>query len=144
MAPFKDRVVHHAVVNILEPLFEKSFIFDSYASRKGKGSHRAIERAQKFMRKRPWYVKIDIEQYFASMDHSILTQLIRKKVKDKGMLFLIQKIINRSGARGKGLPIGNLTSQFFANVYLDVFDHFANIRYGQNPGARVKTAVPIA
>ncbi len=89
-------------------------------------------------------MKIDIEQYFASMDHSILTQLIRKKVKDKGMLFLIQKIINRSGARGKGLPIGNLTSQFFANVYLDVFDHFANIRYGQNPGARVKTAVPIA
>jgi RNA-directed DNA polymerase len=124
VAPFKDRVVHHAVVNMLEPLLEKCFIFDSYASRKAKGTHRAIERAQKFIRKRPWYVKIDIEQYFASIDHSVLMQLIRKKVTDKRLLLLIQRIINGSVTRGKGLPIGNLTSQFFANVYLDIFDHY--------------------
>ncbi|MCD4678713.1 MAG: reverse transcriptase/maturase family protein [Desulfobacula sp.] len=124
VAPFKDRVVHHAVVNMLEPLFEKCFIFDSYASRKGKGTHKAIKLSQQFIRKRPWYVKIDIEKYFDSINHAVLMKLVQKKIKDKKVLLLIQKIVGRSAAKGKGLPIGNLTSQFFANVYLDNFDHY--------------------
>lgn len=124
MAPFKDRVVHHAVVNVLEPLFERSFIFDSYASRKFKGTHKAIIKTQKFIRKRPWYVKIDIEKYFDSINSETLMFLVQKKVKDTKVLALIKRIIESSETKGRGLPIGNLTSQFFANVYLDNFDHY--------------------
>lgn len=124
VAPFRDRVVHHAVVGILEPIFEGIFIFDSYATRKEKGTHLAVKRAQGFLRNNRWYFKADIEKYFERIDHEILLQLIRRKIKDRELLAIIEKIIQNGGDDGKGLPIGNLTSQFFANVYLNPFDHW--------------------
>ncbi|MDM8550051.1 reverse transcriptase/maturase family protein [Desulfobacterales bacterium HSG2] len=135
VAPFRDRVVHHALVRVIEPVFERSFIFDSYATRVGKGTHRAVERAQKFLRKNFWYLKTDVEKYFDSVDHDILLKLIRRKIKDEKVIRLTEKIIRNSDrsrdlAHGKGLPVGNLTSQFFANVYLDPLDHFIKDRLG--------------
>ncbi len=124
VAPFIDRVVHHAVVNIMEPLYEKCFIHDSYATRKGKGQHKAVFRAQQFARINNWYFKSDIQKYFASINHDILFKLIERKIKDKKLLSLLRQIISNGGTNGVGLPIGNLTSQFFANVYLNPFDHF--------------------
>lgn len=124
VAPFRDRVVHHAVVGLLEPLFDPTFIFHSYATRKGKGTHRAIEKAQQFLCKNRWFYKADIAQFFPSIDHAILMELISRKIKDPPLLEVIDKIIHNGGENGKGLPIGNLTSQFFANVYLNLFDHF--------------------
>lgn len=130
VAPFRDRVVHHAIVNILEPLYEKIFIHDSYATRKGKGTHLAIKRAQVFLRRRRWFLKADIEKYFESVDHDILLALLGRKIKDRCMLGLLQAIIRNGGQRSRGLPIGNLTSQFLANVYLDPLDHFVRERPG--------------
>jgi len=124
VAPFRDRVVHHALVNVIEPVYEKRFIYDSYATRKEKGAHRAIARAQYFLRKTRWYLKMDVRKYFDSIDHRILNAIIRRKIKDPYILNLCEKIIAKGGSGLKGLPIGNLTSQFFANVYLDVFDHY--------------------
>ncbi len=124
VAPFRDRVVHHALVGTLEPYYEKCFIYDSYATRKEKGTHKAIKRAQQFLRRNRWYLKTDIDKYFASIDHEILLKIISEKIKDKTLLRLAGKIIRNGGQDGKGLPIGNLTSQFFANVYLNPFDHF--------------------
>jgi retron-type reverse transcriptase len=124
VAPFRDRVVHHALVNIIEPIYEKRFIYDSYATRKEKGTHKAIARAQYFLRKDRRYLKMDVRKYFDSIDHEVLKTIIRKKIKDTYILNLCGKIISKGGSGLKGLPIGNLTSQFFANVYLDVFDHY--------------------
>ena len=124
VAPFADRIVHHAVVGLLEPIYEPSFIYDSYATRKGKGQHAAILRAQYFLRRERWFFKADIEQYFASIDHERLIALLARKVKDRAFLSLTERIIRNGGTNGKGLPIGNLTSQFFANVYLNPFDHW--------------------
>jgi len=141
-APFRDRVVHHALINILGPLLEKSFIFDSYANRTGKGTHRAIRRYQSFLRSYPFVLKCDIKKFFPSIDHAILKNLFHRKLKDKPTLWLIDTIIDHSNDqeficdyfpgddlftpldRRKGLPIGNLTSQFFANFYLDPLDHY--------------------
>ena len=130
LAPFRDRVAHHAIINILEPLYEKIFIFDSYATRKGKGTHLAIARAQTHLKQNRWFLKSDIEKYFESMHHGILMSIINRKLKDKKLLELLDKIISNGGHNGVGLPIGNLTSQFFANVYLDPFDHFIKDRLG--------------
>ncbi len=130
VAPFQDRIVHHAIVNILEPIFEKRFIFDSYASRKNKGTHAAVKRAQKFIRKRPWYLKADIQKHFDSIDHKILLKQIKMKIKDERLFSLIEKIVHRPDLPLKGLPIGNLTSQFFANLYLDIFDHYIKDQLG--------------
>jgi RNA-directed DNA polymerase len=121
VAPFRDRVVHHAVVGVLEDLYEKCFIFDSYATRKNKGTHKAIDRAQIFLRNNRFYLKSDIAKYFYSIDHNILLDLIQRKTKDQEFIKVVEKII-RNG--NQGLPIGNLTSQFFANVYLNPLDHF--------------------
>lgn len=143
-APFRDRVVHHAIVNVLEPIFEKRFIHDSYACRRGKGTHRAIQRAQQFLRRFPWTLKTDIVQFFPSIDHQLLLQRLGRIIRDDRMLQLITLVIDSgrevpdaeaprfvfpgddlfSQLRPRGLPIGNLTSQFFANVYLDSMDHF--------------------
>jgi retron-type reverse transcriptase len=141
-APFRDRVVHHALVNIIEPLFERSFVFDSYANRIGKGTHRAIRRYQRFLRQYKYALKCDIKKYFPSIDHEILKRILRRVIADARTLWLIDLIIDGSNpqelvidyfpgddlfapiGRKKGLPIGNLTSQFFANVYLNPFDHF--------------------
>lgn len=141
-APFRDRVVHHALINVIGELFERSFIFDSYANRVGKGTHRAIRRYQQFLRQFQYVLKCDIRKYFPSIDHAILKALIRRYIADEKTLWLINVIIDASNPqeavmdyfpgddmftpleRRKGLPIGNLTSQFFANVYLDPLDHF--------------------
>ena len=124
VAPFRDRIVHHALVNILEPIYEARFIHDSYATRKEKGTHKAIDRAQFFLRQNAWFFKTDIEKYFDNIDQAILMKLIESKIKDKKLLFLTQQIIANGGSNGKGLPIGNLTSQFFANVYLHPLDSY--------------------
>ncbi len=100
------------------------FIYDSYATRKGKGTHAAIDRFQKFARTNKYVLKCDIQKYFPSIDHDVLMELIRKKISCKETLWLIEKIIRSSYFTGKGIPIGNLTSQFFANIYLDGLDHY--------------------
>jgi retron-type reverse transcriptase len=141
-APYRDRVVHHTLCNIICPLFEKSFIPDSYANRVGFGSHRALRRFTKFNRSSQLILQCDIKKYFPSIDHQILKNLIRQKIKCSNTLWLIELLIDHSNPqeasldyfpgdnlltpleRRKGLPIGNLTSQFFANVYLNGFDHF--------------------
>jgi len=141
-APFRDRVVHHALINVIGPLFERSFIFDSYANRVDKGTHRAIRRYQHFLRDYRYALKCDIRKYFPSIDHQILKALIRRRIADAQTLWLIDAIIDGSNPqepvtdyftnddlftpleRRKGLPIGNLTSQFFANLYLNPLDHF--------------------
>lgn len=123
VAPFRDRVVHHALTQVLMPVFESTFIHDSYATRTGKGTHKAIERAQQFCRRYQWFYKMDIEHFFETVDQSTMLALIEHKVKDPKVLALSEKII-RNSPGDKGLPIGNLTSQFFANIYLNPLDHF--------------------
>ncbi len=124
VATVRDRIVHHALVNVLTPLYEPYFIFDSYANRQGKGTQAAIQRAQLFVQKNSWFAKFDILKYFDSIDHSILLQLLAKRICDKDLLLILERVIANGGANGKGLPIGNLTSQFFANVYLDELDKY--------------------
>ena len=124
IAPFRDRVVHHAIVNVLEPIYERRFIYDSYATRKGKGTLAAIKRAQSFLRESRYYIKLDISKYFASIDRNTLLEILKRKLKDARLLELITRIVWNPPDEGRGLPIGNMTSQFFANVYLDPFDHF--------------------
>ena len=129
---FRDRVVHHALCNVIEPLFEKCFIYDSYANRKGKGTLKAIKRFEHFKRKVThnfttliFVLKADVQHYFEEVDHAILLKILRKKIKDKRVIWLIRKILdNYSAKEGKGMPLGNLTSQFFANVYLNELDQF--------------------
>ncbi|HDP36066.1 MAG TPA: RNA-directed DNA polymerase [Candidatus Hydrogenedentes bacterium] len=125
-APFRDRVVHHAVCAVLEPVFEQCYIHDSYACRKNKGSHRAMQRATLFARHNRWFLKCDAAKYFESVDHEALKAIVHRLFKDKHFLRLLEQIIEHNAphnAPGKGLPIGNLTSQYFANLYLDVLDH---------------------
>ena len=124
-APFRDRVVHHAVHDLIEPLVDRSFIYDSYACRKGKGTHKAVDRAQSFLRANRFCFHGDIKKYFPSIDHSILKELVERRVEDKNLLWLLNGIIDSAkGLAAKGLPIGNLTSQFFANLYLNELDYF--------------------
>ncbi len=124
-APFRDRVVHQAVVAALEPVFEKRFIFDSYACRRGKGTHAGISRFEHFARVSRYALMMDISKYFASIDHEILHSLLLRKVRDERMLALCRTVIESSEETpGKGIPIGNLTSQLFANVYLDELDQY--------------------
>lgn len=127
-APFRDRVMHHALCNIIEPLYDRTFIHDSYACRAGKGTHRALFRAWDFMRRNRYILKCDVRRYFPSIDHTVLKALIREKVACPDTLWLADTIIDHgnevSETPGKGLPIGNLTSQFFANLYLNELDYF--------------------
>lgn len=145
-APYRDRVVHHAVCNVIAPILENSLIFDTYANRKGKGTHKAILRYQHFARKYAYVLSCDIRKYFPSIDHEILKQLIRKKVACKSTLWLLDTIIDHSNeqephvpyfpgddlftpyVRRKGLPIGNLTSQLLGNYYLNPLDQY--IKHG--------------
>jgi len=126
-ADFRDRVVHHAVCAVLEPLFERSFISDSYACRKGKGSHLALDRARLFSRQYRYFLKLDIRHFFDTIDHEVLKAFLRRKLKDPSLLWLLDLFIDHPvpwTEQGKGLPIGNLTSQLFANFYLDPLDHY--------------------
>lgn len=143
-APFRDRVVHHALCNVIEPFFERRFITDSYANRKGKGTHAALDRAQAFARQHRYVLQCDVKQFFPAIDHELLLAALQRVVVDPALLWLCQQIM-QSGVgvlaeaydmvyfrgddlfavnRPRGLPIGNLTSQFWANVYLNGLDHF--------------------
>jgi retron-type reverse transcriptase len=143
-APFRDRVVHHALCQILMPLLDRGFIPDTYANRTGKGTHRALKRFTHFACRHRYILQCDIRRYFPSIDHTILKARLRQHIKCPRTLWLIDTLID-SGSdlpssqsdeihyfpgdgllrplRPKGLPIGNLTSQFFANLYLSQFDH---------------------
>lgn len=123
VATFRDRVVHHAIVNVLEPIYEPLFIFHSYATRKRKGTHKAVLQAQKYLKKNFFFLKCDIKKFFYSIEHQIIIDIIKEKIKDRKLMNLIEKIIYNAGDN-IGLPIGNLTSQFFANVFLNDFDHY--------------------
>ena len=141
-APFRDRVVHHAFCGIVEPLFERGFIYDSYANRRGKGTHRAIARYERFRDRFRWVLRCDIYRYFPAIDHQILKADLRRRVACDRTLRLADRIVDGSNPqepvnlyypgdelftpfqRRRGLPIGNLTSQFFANLYLNGLDHF--------------------
>lgn len=120
-APYRDRVVHHALCNVIEPLFERSFIEDSYACREGKGTHAALDRAQHFLRLHKFVLRCDVRKFFFSINHETLYSLVSKKLACGRTLALIRKII---GSGGAGVPIGNLTSQLFANIYLNELDRF--------------------
>lgn len=143
VSDFRDRVVHHAICNILEPVFEPRFIYDSYANRKGKGVLAALRRFDEFKRKislngcrvkgvndanvvRGFALKADIKHYFENVDHEKLISVIGRTIRDKDVLELILKVLRNHvcKVRGKGMPLGNLTSQFFANIYLDELDQF--------------------
>lgn len=126
-ASFKERVLHHAIMNICHENFEKFQIFDSYASRTGKGTYAALERAKCFQRKYQWFLKLDVRKYFDSIDHCILKRLLARRFKDKTLLNVFYSIIDSyQTTNGNGLPIGNLTSQYFANHYLALADHHIN------------------
>ena len=136
--------MHHALCNIIEPRLERSFIFDSYANRKGKGTHRALDRCQHLARRYRYVLQCDVRQFFPSIDHAILRDTLARQIDDAPVLWLVDQIL-ASGVgvlseeyamvwfpgddlwaihRPRGLPIGNLTSQFWANCYLNSFDHF--------------------
>lgn len=149
-APYRDRVVHHALMNVLEPILDKHFHLHSYACRKGKGTHAAADRLQALMRRFRYFVQCDIRKYFPSIDHEILKGLFRRLIKDGRVLDLTDLIVDRSNRqeavidyfpgddlftphdRRRGLPIGNLTSQWFANWYLTPLDHYVtgSLRFG--------------
>jgi retron-type reverse transcriptase len=128
---FRDRVVHHALVRIIEPIFDKTFIYDFCANRKAKGNLFAIQRFELFKRKvtnnlktEAFCLKADIKHYFQEVTHEALINLIRRKINDEKIIWLINQIL-ANGFTEKGMPLGNLTSQFFANVYLHELDYFA-------------------
>lgn len=140
-APFRDRVVQHALLRVIQPLFERRFIEDSFASRPGRGTHAAMRRAAGFARRWPYALKCDVRKYFPSIDHEILMRQAARVIGDRRLLELIGHFIDshHDGVahewppggdlfdvqlRKHGLPIGNYTSQFFANVYLNELDHF--------------------
>ena len=143
-APFRDRVVHHALCNVIEPRFERRFIFDSYANRVGKGTHRALDRLQQFAWRFRYALRMDIVQHFPSIDHAILRDTLTRVIREPDVLWLVDRIVESDASvldgeyslvwfpgddlfsvlRPRGLPIGNLTSQFWSNCYLDPFDHF--------------------
>jgi retron-type reverse transcriptase len=151
-APFRDRVVHHALVNRIEPIWEARFIHDTYANRVGKGTHRALDRCQEFARRFQYVLQCDVRQYFPSLDHALLRDELARLIADETTLALCDQIIASgvgvlseeydmqwfasddpstgsgqglfAALRPRGLPIGNLTSQFWANVYLNRFDHW--------------------
>jgi len=143
-APFRDRVVHHAMCNVIEPLFERGFIHDSYANRVGRGTHRALDRTTHFMRRHSYVLQCDVRQFFPSIDHQLLMATLARRIGDADVLRLAEQVLAGgagvlsaeyemrwfpgddllAAGRPRGLPIGNLTSQFWANVYLNGLDHF--------------------
>ena len=141
-APFHDRVVHHAVHAVIAPLFERGFIDHTYANRVGKGTHRAVARYERLRDRHRHVLRGDIYRYFPAIDHDVLKSDLRRRIRCRRTLAVLDRIVDGSNpqepvhlyypgddlftphARRRGLPIGNLTSQLFANVYLDRFDHF--------------------
>ncbi|GAB4502592.1 MAG: RNA-directed DNA polymerase [Anaerolineales bacterium] len=149
-APFADRVAHHALCNVITPILERRFIPNSFANRLEKGTHRAIDQTQAYARRYRYYLQCDVVQFFPSIDHAILQTELSKSLPDDSLNWLIDRILV-SGAsvqakeynmvyfdgddllavgRPRGLPIGNLTSQWWANAYLNPFDHFVRRELG--------------
>lgn len=142
-ASVRDRLLHHAVYRILYPYFDKKFIYDSYSCRKNKGTHKAINRFRDFFYKVSknntqtcWVLKCDIKKFFANIDHKILQNIFAKFINDADISWLLGEIINsfkENDKSGVGLPLGNLTSQLFVNIYMNEFDQFVKrklkIRY---------------
>ncbi len=147
-APYRDRVVHHALCNLLEPIFERRFLSDSNACRQGKGTHAAVRRCLQHERHHRYALKADVRKFFPSLDHELLKAQLARVIKDPHVLWLVGLLIDHSNpqedvqdwfpgddlftpaSRRRGLPLGNQTSQFFANVYLDALDHFVTDRLG--------------
>ncbi len=136
-ATVRDRVVHHAVSAALNPIFEPTFIAHSFSCRKGKGTHKGVDALWKMLRAASknhtqacFALKCDIRRFFASVDHDMLLGILAKRIKDERMMHLLREIIGSFASadptlfESKGIPIGNLTSQLFANVYLHEFDRF--------------------
>lgn len=142
-ASFRDRVVHHALLNVVEPWLDRRFIDDTYACRRGRGVHKAVDRFQQWTHRHAYVMKLDIASYFHSIDHNVLKNQLRRHIKDEKVLSLFDVIIDGSPEGGsaspvyfpdddlfspidrrKGIPIGNLTSQFLGNLYLNEVDHF--------------------
>ena len=135
-AEVRDRIIHHLVFQSLNPIFEPTFIPDSYSCRKEKGTHRAVKRLRMFARKinqtygSCFILKCDIKKFFPTIDHQILLDIISRRIKDKDVLWLVRIIIESfssefsKNGEAKGAPIGNLTSQLFANIYLNELDQF--------------------
>lgn len=136
-ASVRDRLLHHALYRILYPYFDNKFIYDSYSCRIGKGTHKAINRFRSFYRKvsknntkQCWILKCDIRKFFASIDHNFLKEILAKHISDKDILNLLDGVINSFSSiyaiadTGKGLPLGNLTSQLLVNIYMNEFDHY--------------------
>ena len=124
-AAFDERVLHHAIMNICHPVFERQMIYDTYATRIGKGVYKALEKARKAALKYPFVGKLDVRKYFDSISHEILQNKLKRLFKDPILLKIFNQIIcSYEVAPGKGIPIGNLTSQYFANYYLSSLDHY--------------------
>jgi RNA-directed DNA polymerase len=123
-APFRDRVLHHAIIQICEPVFERYQIADSYACRTGRGLHACLERATFYTRTYPWFLKLDVRKYFDSISHPVLLRQLGRRFKDARLMGLFSGLLGSyQTAPGCGIPIGNLTSQYFANQYLAPMDH---------------------
>jgi RNA-directed DNA polymerase len=141
-APFRDRVVHHALCAVVEPIFEEGFIDHTFADRVGKGTHRAVAAYEGYRNRYAYVLRCDIYRYFPAIDHAVLKTDFRRRISCQSVLALLDLVVDASNPqepihlyfdgddlfepfrRRRGLPIGNLTSQFFANLYLDGFDHF--------------------
>ncbi|MBI2065448.1 MAG: group II intron reverse transcriptase domain-containing protein [Candidatus Zambryskibacteria bacterium] len=136
-ASVRDRLLHHAIYRVLYPYFDKKFIHDSYSCRLNKGTHKAMERFKHFSykisknnTKQCWILKCDIKKFFASIDHNILLQILKKHIGDKDVLWLLERIISSfhsnvsKGTLDTGLPLGNLTSQLLVNIYMNEFDQY--------------------
>lgn len=124
-AAFSEQVLHHALMNVCHQYFERAQLFDSYASRKGKGTYAALERAKGYTRRYKYFLKLDVRKFFETIHHGVLKTQLARLFKDEAVLDIFYQIIDSYEAHsGRGVPIGNLTSQYFANHYLSGLDHF--------------------
>jgi retron-type reverse transcriptase len=122
---FGEQVLHHALMNVCHPFFERAQVFDSYASRKGKGTYAALERAKWYTKRNEWYLKLDVRKFFETVHHEVLTNQLTQMFRDAALVGIFEQILNSyQSSPGRGLPIGNLTSQYFANHYLAGLDRF--------------------
>jgi hypothetical protein len=133
VTPFRDQVVHHALMDTLAPALERRMLQDSYACRAGKGQHAALARAQRLVRRHAWFLKLDVRAFFASVQHAVALESLARVVKDRRALELVARILRGPEGEpdtGAGLPLGTLSSQWLANVVLDRLDHFVKEELG--------------